>query len=127
MTRQPELPLGPPPEPGPGPGTSDRAHAPRPEPRAGATLQAKLDPTGGPWTSSFVEDEHDDHWSIVARTIDQRLFAVQKYTADGPVAAVFDADAGTLVVAPAGEGFGGDRVKVRLVVTARHRWEFVWE
>ena len=96
-------------------------------PRIGAVLQAKIDPLGGPWHSSFVVDEHEDHWSIIARTIDQKIFAVQKYTADGPVAAVFDADVGMLRVAAVGEGFGGDRVKVRLVVTARHRWEFVWE
>jgi hypothetical protein len=82
---------------------------------------------GGPWLSSFVRDEHDDHWSIIARTIDQRIYAVQKYTADGPVAATFDRDAGVLRVAGIGTIFGGERVRVRLVVTGRHRWEFVWD
>lgn len=93
-------------------------------PHAGAELPAHLlvEPVG--WRPFFVRDDHDDDWSIVDSDAELMTFAVQKLTADGYVAAVFDAAAGILTVADVGQSFPCRARKCVLVVSEEHRWEY---
>ena len=89
-------------------------------PRAGATLDAHY--VGG--LAGFVQDEHEDYWSICAG-FHESIVPVQRHTSDGWVAAIFHRGGGYIKIVAPGEMVSLS--KGQTVIAQPHRQGVRWE
>ena len=72
------------------------------------------------WRTTFVIDQSPAYWSIVLRDPEAQRCAVQRRTADGLCAAIYDNIEKTLTVVSAGTVFRSGETTV--IVTTDHSW-----
>ena|SRR5271165_3783894 len=93
-------------------------------PRAGAILSASLIQVHNWGPSSFVQDEHDDYWSICAGH-HESIIPVQRHSSDGWIAAIFHRGYGYIKIVGPGEILQLPRGQA--VVARIHRQGVRWE